>query len=226
MLTENNRRIIYPVLSILVPCMLGIIGMVSKNVPVMIWIQNPLIILLLIIGCIFTSKHNLKFSYKVIVFISVILLGLTFFGPNINGVHRWLKFPLFTLNISMIVVPITIVALNRLIEEKQIVISVIGIMVIAFLLYIQPDASQLLAFSLPVIYMLLKANISPMIKGSFAVMLPLLILRSWICLDTLEPVDHTEGILTMLHDMSAGLFIVGIATLFWIPVYFLISCPG
>lgn len=47
--------------------------------------------------------------------------------------------------------------------------------------------------------------------------------KSWFCLDTLQPVNYTEGILTMLNDLSVLLYIIGIIVLFWIPVYFLIS---
>lgn len=224
---ENcNQRILYPVLSILIPCILGIIGMVSKNVSITIWIQNLVSIILLSFVCMFVSKINIKFNYKIIVFVSAFLLGATFSGPNIDGVHRWLSLPFITLNLSTIVIPITIAAFYQLIEDKQFVIAVAGIIVIAFLLYLQPDASQLLAFSLPIIIMLLKSNISKIIKGSFSVLLSFLTLKSWICLDTLQPVNYTEGVLTMLHDLSGVLYIIGIAALFWIPIYFLISCTS
>lgn len=221
---KYDQRIIYPVLSILIPCILGIIGMISKSVSIAIWIQNLLIILLAAFVCMFASKYNLKFHYKRILSASVFSLGLTFLGPNMDGVHRWVKLPFFTLNIAAIVMPVTIAALYRLIEEKQFALSAIGIIAIAFLLYLQPDASQLSAFAFPVIVLLIKSSISPIIKGSFSVLLSLLTLRSWICLDTLQPVNYTEGVLTMLQDLSVVLYILGIAALFWIPVYFLISC--
>ena len=47
MIAKNNKKIVYPVSSILLPCILGIIGMISKNVPFTIWIQNLLIIFFL-----------------------------------------------------------------------------------------------------------------------------------------------------------------------------------
>ena len=148
---KYSQRIIYPVIFILIPCILGIIGMVSKEVSVAIWIQNLLIIFLSTFVCIFVLKYNLKFNYKIILFVSIFSLGSTFLGPDIDGVHRWLRLPIFTLNIAAIVIPITIVAIYRLIEEENFTISVLGIIVVAFLLYLQPDASQLLAFSLPMI---------------------------------------------------------------------------
>ena len=224
MITKYIQRIICPVLSILIPCILGIIGMISKNVSIVIWIQNPLIIILMFFVCFFASKYNLKFNYKIIVLVSAFLLGVTFLGQSVDGVHRWLRLPFFSLNISTIVIPITIVAFNRLIEEKQFAVSIIGIVIIAFLLYLQPDASQLSAFSFPIIVSLLRSNISKIIKGSFSVILLYLALKSWNCLDTLQPVNYTEGILTMLHDLSVVLYVIGIVSLFWIPVYFLFSC--
>lgn len=224
MITKCDQKIRYPVLAILIPCILGIIGMVSKNVSIAIWIQNPLFLFLLAFGCKLILKYNFRFHYKMIVVVSAFLLGLTFSGPNMDGVHRWLRLPFFTFNIAEIVLPITIAALYRLIEEKQFVISLIGMIVIAFLLSLQPDASQLSAFALPVIVLLLRLGIFPIIKGSVSVLLAFFTVRSWICIDALQPVNYTEGILTMLLDLSAILYIIGILSLFCVPVSFLLSC--
>ena len=163
-----------------------------------------------------------KYSQRIIYPVIFILIPCIFV-LDIDGVHRWLRLPIFTLNIAAIVIPITIVAIYRLIEEENFAISVLGIIVVAFLLYLQPDASQLLAFSLPMIILLLKSNISQIIKGSFSVILFFLTFKSWFCLDTLQPVNYTEGLLTLLNDLSVLLYIIGIIVLFWIPVYFLIS---
>ena len=150
-----------------------------------------------------------KYSQRIIYPVIFILIPCIFV-LDIDGVHRWLRLPIFTLNIAAIVIPITIVDIYRLIEEENFAISVLGIIVVAFLLYLQPDASQLLAFSLPMIILLLKSNISQIIKGSFSVILFFLTFKSWFCLDTLQPVNYTEGILTMLNDLSILLYIIGI----------------
>jgi len=199
-------------------------GMIYMRVPMAIWIQNPIWIILGAFVCFFTSKKQLKFHYRMIVFLSTLSLGLTFLGPDIDSVHRWVRLPFFTLNVSAIVVPITIVAFDRLIEEERFAISTMGIMLIAILLCLQPDASQLLAFSLPMVVLLRKSNISPVIKGGFSIILFGLTLKSWYCLDTLQPVEYTEGILTMLRDLSGLLYMIAIAALFGIPVYFLMAC--
>lgn len=224
MITKHNHRIVYPVLSILFSCVLGIVGMIRENIPSVIWIQNVAFILLATIVCFFVLRLRMKFNYKIIVFVTIFLLGLTFIGPNIDGVHRWLRIPLFTLNIATIVIPITIVAFYRLIEEKQYVLSLMGTIVIAVFLFLQPDASQLLAFSLPMIVLLLKSKISKVITTSFSIVLLLLTVKSWIELDSLQPVNYTEGILTMVYDTSIVLYIIGIASLLWIPICFLVLC--
>lgn len=224
MITKNSQRILYPVLSILFPCLLGIVGMIRENVPIMIWMQNITVILLAAIVVFGTSKYRVKLNYKIIVFVSILLLGSTFWGPGIEGVHRWLRVPLFTLNISTIVIPITIAALYRLIEEMQFAASLIGIGVIAILLFLQPDAAQLLAFSIPMIAIMLKSKISKIITAGFSVALFLLTLRSWMKLDSLQPVNYTEGILGLLFDTSIILYIWGIIALLWIPVCLFLIC--
>ena len=96
--------------------------------------------------------------------------------------------------------------------------------VVAVLLFLQPDASQLLAFSFPIIVLLLKSKISKVITVAFSVVLFLLTLISWVKLDSLEPVNYTEGILALLYDVSVILYIIGIATLLWTPICFLALC--
>ena len=67
----------------------------------------------------FALKYDLKFHSEMIVFISAFSLGFTFLGPNIDGVHRWLRLPFLTLNVSTIIIPITIAAFYRLTEAKK-----------------------------------------------------------------------------------------------------------
>lgn len=220
---KHRRKIMLPVLSILFPCVLGIMGMISQNVSVAIWIQNPLAIFLLAFACVYVSQCNLKFADGVIVTVSGFLLALTFLGPNVEEVHRWLRLPCFTLNIATIVIPMTIVAFSRLIEEEKVAFSVVGIMVIAWLLCVQPDASQLLAFSLPMAVLLLKSRFSKPIKTGIIAMLFLLTIQSWLCLDSLEPVNYSEGILAMLRDLSPALYVLGIVALLGMPVCVLLS---
>ena len=222
MMTKHNKRIIYPALSVLIPCIFGIVGMVSNNVSIVIWMQNPLAILLLTFAGFFVLKCKLRYNYKAIVLTSIVLLGMTFLGPDMDGVHRWLGLSFFTLNMSAIVVPITIIALYRLIVGKQIAISMVGTAVIAFLLFLQPDASQLLAFSLPMIVLLLKSDVSKITTCGLSGILLFLTAKSWSSLDTLQPVDYVEGVLTMLRELSIVLYIAGLAALFWIPICFLV----
>lgn len=215
-----------PVLFIAFPCVVGMVGMAGHGVSAALWLQNPLAILLLTLACVPMSRLNGTWNDEAIVLAAAGLLGLTFLGPEAEGVHRWLRLPFATLNMAAIVLPLTIVALNRLMAKKKGAFSVGGIVAIALLLALQPDASQLLAFSLPMLVSLYTASVSkPAKAGVFAVLLGLNV-RSWVCLDDLQPVPYSEGILTMLRDLSPALSILGIVALCGVPAGLLGSWTG
>lgn len=224
MAAKHHQRILYPVLSILFPCLLGMVAMIGEQVSWVIFIQNAAVILLAAAVCCFVSRFDVKCNDKIMVFSSILFLGLTFAGPNLQGVHRWVRIPLFTVYMAAMVMPITIVALYRLIEKKELVISFAGMAAIALLLYLQPDAAQLSAFSLSVAVMLLSSRIRKITAAGFSAILFLLTFKSWMKLDALEPVNYTEGVLALLHDTSPILYILGIASLLLMPVCFVKLC--
>lgn len=220
------RSLWLPVIFLLIPCLFGVIGMVKQHISMAIWIQNPLFILILALVWMFLIRLSIQWNYRMVVLASVLLLGLTFLGPSMDGVHRWLKFPFFTLNLSAVVMPITIVALYRLMDEEKAGFFVASILLIALMLYLQPDASQLLAFSVPVLMGLLQSKRSRIIKFSVCVPLLFLTWQSWLHLDALPPVNYTEGIFALLKDSSMLLYGMGIVALLWVPVYFPLASMG
>ena len=52
------------------------------------------------------------------------------------------------------------------------------------------------------------------------IVLSTLTVLAWIFLDSLPPVNYSEGILIMMGELSSGLYFLGIVTLFLIPVSF------
>ena len=224
-MTANHRqRILYPVLSILFPCLLGMVAMIYEQVSWGILIQNAAVILLAAAVCCFVSRFDVKFNDKIIIISSILFLGLTFIGPNLHGVHRWVRISFFTVHMAAMVMPITIVALYRLIEKNELVSSFAGMTAIARLLFLQPDAAQLSAFSLSVAVMLFGSRIKKITAAGFSAILFLLTLQSWIHLDALEPVNYTEGVLALLQHTSPILYVLGIASLLLMPVCFLRLC--
>ena len=226
MRSKDFRTLFLSVICLLIPCLFGVIGMVKQHISMAIWIQNPLFILVLAFLWMFLIRIPIKWNFHAVTLASVLLLGFTFLGPSMDGVHRWLKFPFFTLNLSAIVMPITIVALYRLMEEEKVGFSVACILLIALMLYLQPDASQLLAFSIPILMGLIRSKRSRLIKFGVCVLLLFLTWQSWLHLDALPPVNYTEGVFALLKDSSILLYGIGIVALLWVPVYFLLASMG
>ena len=144
---------------ILVPCILGIVGMIHGDIPVGIWMQNPIFIAVFALAACVVMRPGTRVPAKAVVVASTLLMGLTFLEPDIDGVHRWLCLPGFTLNAAAVVLPACVVALTRLAEERRAAWCACGIVSIGLLLYMQPDASQLLAFALPMLVLLIDVDI-------------------------------------------------------------------
>ena len=205
-----------PTAAILVPCVLGIVGMINDGIPVRIWMQNPIYIAFFAFAACM-GMRIVRIPARAVLAASAFLIALTFLGPDIGGVHRWLSLPGFTLNAGAAVLPASIVALRRLADERRTVWCLCGTASIAGMLCMQPDASQLLAFALPVLVLLIDGGVHRAVKWSVSGVLVLLTLLSWLHLDTLVPASHTEGILTLLRKQSVLLYLAGILSLLLIP---------
>ena len=206
-----------PTVVIMVPCVLGIVGMIHGGIPVGIWAQNPIFIVVFALVACVVMKLGARVPARAVVTASALLIGLTFLEPDIDGVHRWLRLPGFTLNAAAVVLPACVVALTRLAGERRTAWCACGIAAIALLLYMQPDASQLLAFALPMLVLLIATDIHRSLKWSASGILALLTLLSWLRPDSLVPVSYTEEILTLLRDQSILLYMAGILSLLLVP---------
>lgn len=219
---SQTKKFLYPILIIMLPCLLGTGAMIINSKPTHILIQNISVIILFTFMTIFISKFKFKLNYKSIVFISILLLLLTFLQENNVGVRRWIQLSSFSLNISMIIIPLTIIAVNNLFKNKHIVFSSVSIIMISLILFFQPDASQLTGFSIAMLLCILNNELPKLSKILIIVILLMLTISSWIFLDSLQPVNYTKGILKMLGEVSIWLYILGLISIFLIPIPFLI----
>ena len=216
-ISGDDRRILLLTAAVLIPCFLGVIGMVRDGVPAGIWIQNPLFIAVFAFLSLAAVKLHVRIPAVAVVAASMLLLLLTLLGPGMEGVHRWLRLPVFSLNIAAVVLPVSIAAFVQLLREKQIVFASVGIAGIALMLCLQPDASQLLAFSVSMIIVLIVMDMPKIWKGCICGLLLLLTILSWFRPDPLSPVSYTEGILLILRGQSVILFVLGIIALLCLP---------
>lgn len=209
---------------------IGVIAMYYNKIPTSIWAQN--IFFLVIAGLISTFVTSIKLNIKKnsfygvsIIVISLIFIILTFVNPGIDGVHRWLSIGIIKFNVSMIVLPILIIELWKLSQIKNLRFTIIITIVISILLLIQPDASELTSFAIPMMVMLYAKTDKKCLRSFIVGILSILIIISWVFLDTLPPVSYVEGILSLLANMGLIWLTLGVLSLIILPVPFILFPP-
>ena len=208
---------------------IGAIAMYHNEIPTLIWAQN--IFILVMAGFISSFAVSSKFNMKrnsfstISILISLLLIILTFISPGIDGVHRWLSIGIIKFNVSMIVLPILIIELWKLSRIKGLSFTIIITIVVSTLLSIQPDASQLTGFAIPMMFMLCSKTDKKVLRLLIFGMLSILIVLSWVFLDSLPPVTYVEGILSLLANMGLIWLILGVLSLIILPVPFILFPP-
>lgn len=218
---------IVAIVTILPAILIGIVGMAGNDVPISISLQNLTAMLIFGLLAIFLIIRNIRCNDKIIISISLILLIFTLSGNGLDGVHRWVKLGIISVNIAMIVLPITLVALYGLLTKRKTQYSMFVIVGIAILLALQPDASQLMGFSIPVIIILFdkKIKINGIIRYVVSLLLVFLLILSWVFVDNLAPVSYVEGILGLISNISPILLVLGLLSLILVPLPFILFQP-
>lgn len=216
------KHYLVAVLSVLFPCALGAVAMAVQNVPVNLWALNILAVVLLAcaVGCV--SKLKPTGKYGLVLLGCVLLIMLPFLQKGIDGVHRWVYVGAFSLNAAMAVLPMAIISIHHVLQRGRNLVALPGVTLVAVALLFQPDASQLTGFTLAMMPCLVLCRLPRWTKVSTGGLLMLASILSWIFLDSLEPVDYTERILSMLGNLSAMLYIVGLLSVLLVPVPFVI----
>jgi len=146
-------------------------------------------------------------------------------NPGMNGVHRWVSIGIIKLNVSMIVLPIMIIALWKVLHIKEIWFTIVTTMAISVLLFIQPDASQLTGFAIPMMIMLCSKTNKRGLCSFIVGILSILIILSWVFIDSLPAVAYVERIVSLLSNMGLIWFTLGIISLVILPVPFILFPP-
>lgn len=225
---ERNRERKVSVFKMLMPVtpsvLMGIIAMICSRVPSGIWLLNPAVTAAagVIVFAFFHRKP--KVHPAAVLGAALMLLLLTLPGEGLEGVHRWIRLPGFQLNIAMIVLPVTLAAIYQLWNQSQNGFVLLGISAIVLILFLQPDASELTAFAVSMLFyciVCMKKQIRWIFRLITVILLMWLSVLSWLRLDQLEPVSYVEGILRLLIPVSPVLFVFGVAALAFVPVSFL-----
>jgi len=219
-----------PLLMAVPSIIIGAIAMYTNKVPIAIFSQN---IIYLIIGGIISyfilikkSKVKNKASINTTtIIVAVILLFLTFSSLGIEGVHRWVSVGPIKFYVAVIVLPIIIIDLWKLLQIRDWWFSAIITIVISILLALQPDASMLTAFAIPMIMLLWNKINNNIFRSCIVVLLSALIIISWAFLDGLPPVSYVENIVTLVAKMGIVWLILGAISLVILPLPFIFFSP-
>jgi cell division protein FtsW (lipid II flippase) len=219
----------FPLIITIPSIAIGALTMSHNKVSIFIWAQNIacLVLLGLISYFVVSNKFNIRTSkfYGISILISVLFIILTFMSPSMNGVHRWVSIEIIRFNVSMIVLPITIIALWKLSQIKSLWLAIVATITISILLLIQPDASQLTGFAIPMIVMLCSKTDKKLLRSFIVGILSPLIILSWVFLDNLEAVSYVERIVSLLANMGLIWLALGIISLVILPIPFILFPP-
>lgn len=158
-------------------------------------------------------------------FISLLILLFTFIDGGIEGVHRWVSLGPIRLYVSSIILPIFIIKLGTWYSIKNEWLAILITILVAIMLFLQPDASQLTAFVVPMIIIIISKVKSSVLRYVLPIFLITLAVFSWIFLDSLAPVPYVEEILQMVSDMGILWSVLGLVSLAILPLTFILLAP-
>lgn len=154
-------------------------------------------------------------------------LALTFLDRGLENVHRWVGVGGFRLYLSSLMLPSGIIGLSLMLrEDSGRAVALLLSAVIAGLLTLQPDASQLTGFAAAAALLVWMGPTSRTLKYGVALAGALLILYSWLHLDMLPSVSPVEDILFLAKDMGILWFILGLLSLVLLVLPFLTAFRG
>lgn len=231
-MAENRIKYFITLIVALPAVLIGAIAMGIHDVPSRYYLFNIGCLLLgWLISCFAIAKKTKIRKKEWVGVVSIILIlvlyALTFLDLGIEQVHRWLSLGPLSIHISSIFAPLLIRELWTLKENKNDVLVAVFTILAAFLLVLQPDASQLTAFAIPMMMILFYKKNNRIYAYSLIGVLSVLVITSWIFLDTLPPVTYVEEILALVMDMGLIWSILGILSLILIPLpFFLFPMPN
>ncbi|MBU3111949.1 cell division protein [Clostridium lacusfryxellense] len=221
-----------PLLMAVPSIIIGVIAMYTNKVPINIFVQNIFYLVLAGIISYFILLKKSKSKVKnnantntTTIIIAIILLFLTFISSGIEGVHRWVSVGPIKFYVAVIILPIIIIDIWKLLQIRDWWVSATITIVISILLALQPDASMLSAFAIPMIMLLWNKINNNTFRFCIVVLLFTLIIISWMFLDELPPVSYVENIVILVANMGLIWLCLGVISLVILPLPFIFFPP-
>ena len=179
----------------LVAIMVGSAVMAQADIPLGLWIRNPIAwIVTAIIGVFLASRGWLGFAVTAL---AVIVVVLSIWGPGQEGVFRWVGAGPVQLNAAALVLPLAIAAFT----PKRRWLAIPCFLALGAVIARQPDISQLAGIALAGVVLFASAfgwigALAAALIGAglatYCLMQP----------DPLLPVAHVEGIFSLAFEQS------------------------
>jgi len=160
----------------------------------------------------------------VAVFTALFTLGAlvaTLLARGMDGVHRWLSVGPVRLHAAALLLPLLLVALERLARVRGWWVAALVAVGVVSALLLQPDAAQATAVAAAAGVLLLPGVRRSVPRVIAVVSLLVIAGLSWLRRDPLAPVPHVEEIVGLAGTLWTGGAVVAIAALLLLPVPFL-----
>lgn len=150
-------------------------------------------------------------------------LVATLLAPGMDGVHRWLSVGPVRLHAAALLLPLLLVALERLARVRGWWVAALVAVGAVSALWLQPDAAQATAFAAAAGVLLFSRARRSVPRVIAVVSLPVIAGLSWLRRDPLAPVPHVEEIVGLAGTLWTGGAVAAIASLLLLPIPFLLA---
>jgi hypothetical protein len=176
----------------------GCAAMALSRVPSSSWLRSVVAWIAGAVLAALLARYAGRRASLALMLAGVVALLATLFNAPIDGVHRWLDLGPLHINAAALVLPAVIVALATIGIASATGLAVAAI--IAIVLLMQPDASQLTAFAIAVSVLFVRATFR---WKAFAVAIAIAFaIAGWMRPDPLQPVPEVEEIFTLCAAVS------------------------
>lgn len=189
---------------------LGAFISASSDVATGSWLRNLVawgVGLLLALGLAMTGRGKVM---AVTPWIAAAGVLMTLFNPDQDGVHRWIDIGPLHINLAMVVLPATSVALATGTQRWT---SWIPALLILGLLVLQPDASQATALAGVMAWIAIARPSGMTTRIGLVAVVFLLAAFAWLRPDPLLPVPEVEGIIGLAFGLSPWIGALSLVTL-------------
>jgi len=209
---------------------LGVLVMQASDVPVALWGQNIAAWAagaLLCLGA-WRARDSLRSSMwaDLTALLTLGALVAPLLAPGMEGVHRWVRFGPVRLHTAALLLPLLLIALERLARVRGWWVASLLAVSVVVALFLQPDAAQATAFA-GASGILLFPGVGRSVPRRIALLsLPVIAGLSWLRKDPLLPVPHVEGIVGLAGNLWLGWAVAAIVSLLLLPVPFFLAGRG